>query len=313
MFGNNNRQPSAPQFSQPGAPSFMPPVIKWLLIANVAVFVVQFFNLNVYGQIFEIGALWPVDHVLYRPWQYFTTMFLHGDIFHLFLNMFVLWMFGMEIAGRWGTRKFLAFYLISGLGASLLHSLITAIQHGQAPAVGASGAIAGVMIAFALLYPNRMILIFFFIPMRAKWAALLYIAYTVYKGFENNPGDNIAHFAHLGGAIAGFLIFKTGLHEKVAKLFGDTNTTPVSQIPPPPSRPIARPPAGSPQRQNARIIDANFQDIPRTESRSGPKNYDFGDQQERVDAILDKINREGWNALNAEERQILVDASKEGS
>lgn len=288
----------------------MPPVIKWLLIINVAVFAVQFFSEEIYVQIFQIGALWPIGTEYYMPWQYVTTMFLHGDMFHLMINMFVLWMFGMEIASRWGSARFLSFYLLSGLGASFLHTAITAMQAGQAPAVGASGAIAGVMIAFAMVYPNRMILIFFFIPMRAKWAALLYIGYTIYRGVANSPGDNIAHFAHLGGAIAGFILMKTGFHEKILGWvgLGSKGSTPTGQFEPP--RPAPRPAPGA-QRQQARIIDANFQDVSRNESRVGPTTYDYGDRQQQVDAILDKINREGWGSLTAEERRILVDASKD--
>ena len=294
----------------------MPPVIKWLIIANVVVFVTRFFSDELAAMVFTYGALWPIGSEFFAPWQYVTTMFLHGDFLHIMLNMFILWMFGIEIATLWGPKKFLSFYLLSGIGASIIHSVVTMSDSVQAPAVGASGAIFGVLVAFGMMFPNRMVLMMFLFPMRAKYAVLIFIAIDLYAGLANQPGDMIAHFAHLGGALTGFLLIKTDLHEKIARMLGDTPYSggggpysggggPYISSPPPRRSPFSR----TDRNESARIIDARYHDVPERSPRNAPVSLDFGDQQEQVDAILDKISREGYNALTPEEREILMRAS----
>lgn len=287
----------------------MPPVIKWLIIANVAMFITRWFSEDLAGAIFMHGALWPIGSEFFAPWQYVTTMFLHADFFHILLNMFILWMFGIEIATIWGPKKFLTFYLISGIGASIIHSVVTMSDAVQAPAVGASGAIFGVLVAFGMMFPNRMVFMMFLFPMKAKYAVMIFIAIDLYAGLANQPGDMIAHFAHLGGALTGFLLMKTGLHETIAgKLGGDTYSTPSGPfISSPPERrsPFSR----TDRNESAKIIDARYHDVEERSPRNAPVSLDFGDQQEQVDAILDKISREGYNALTPEEREILMRAS----
>ena len=300
----------------------LPPVIKWLLIINVIAFlldqlilpsIVGLYSITYNGITYTditpltyYGGLWPINHPLFMPWQYVTTMFLHGGFLHIAVNMFVLWMFGMEIGNLWGTKRFAVFYLLSGLGASFLHTAITAMQGGFAVAVGASGAIAGVVVAYSLIYPDRLIL-FFFIPMRAKWIAPFYIGISLLMGIQNNPGDNIAHFAHLGGALAGFLLAKTGLHSIIANRLsgkkGDRQATPIH--PPKPSR-FSR----ADKRQSAKIIDARFRDVPEQPPRDRPVSMDFGENQEQIDMILDKISRHGYQNLTQEEKDLLTQASR---
>ena len=293
----------------------MPPVIKWLIAANVIIFVLPMILPATEEPIFFNGALWPWASELFRPWQYITTMFLHGGFMHLLLNMFILWMFGIEIAQMWGTKKFLVFYFLSGIGASLLHSLVTSIEGGTFPAVGASGAIFGVLVAFGMLYPNRMVFMMFLFPMKAKYAVMIFIVIDLFMGMRNVPGDNIAHFAHLGGALAGFLLMKSGAHGKIASVFGGEGgsemagssgaSTPWVSTPPPRQRPVSR----TDRNESARIIDARFHDVSERTPANRPVSLNFGDQQEQVDAILDKISREGYNALTPEEKKILTDAS----
>lgn len=293
-----------------GRPSFMPPVIKWLIVANVVVFFLPQLMTELAEPVFRYGALWPLGHEFFAPWQYFTTMFMHGDTLHLLLNMFILWMFGIEIAQTWGTKKFLVFYLISGIGAGLLHSLVTVLEGGMIPAVGASGAIFGVLIAFGVLYPNRMVLMMFLLPMKAKYAVMIWIAIDLFAGVSNLPGDNIAHFAHLGGALTGFLLLKSGLHTKVAGLFGTRSSgpteTPWVSAPPPRQRPVSR----TDRNESAKIIDARFHEVTGRTPAHKPVSLNFGDQQAQVDQILDKISKEGYGSLTPEEREILVNASK---
>ena len=288
----------------------MPPVIKWLIAANVIVFVLPMLFPELNETFFQYGALWPLGHDLFGPWQYFTTMFMHGGSMHLLLNMFILWMFGIEIAQMWGTKKFLTFYLISGIGAGLLHSLVTMLEGGMIPAVGASGAIFGVLIAFGVLFPNRMVLMLFLLPMKAKYAVMIWIAIDLFAGVSNLPGDNIAHFAHLGGALTGFLLLKSGLHGKIAGLFGASTTgtrdTPWVSTPPPRQRPVSR----TDRNESAKIIDARFHEVTGRTPAHKPVSLNFGDQQAQVDQILDKISKEGYGSLTPEEREILVNASK---
>ncbi len=182
----------------------------------------------------------------FRPYQIITHMFMHGSMSHLFFNMFALWMFGMSVENLWGGKRFFIFYFVSGLGAAAFYSLIQWIQFSNmahslppdqiqyvvengkdilmsgrnfadpvigkmnlllnVPIVGASGAIFGILLAFGMLFPNVMVYIYFFIPMKAKWFVMIYGGLELFLGVMNEPGDNVAHFAHLGGMIFGFLL-----------------------------------------------------------------------------------------------------------
>jgi membrane associated rhomboid family serine protease len=197
-----------------------PPVIKWLIIINAAVFIAQKIvdpPLNTYSEdqfinYMEHGltpklALWPIGSSLFRPHQLFTHMFAHGSIGHIFFNMFALWMFGKILENVWGSKRFLNFYLISGLGAALVHLAVQYFTNGSGSAVGASGAIMGIMVAFAYLFPNTELFILFIpFPIKAKWAVIGYVAIDLFGGIANFSGDNVAHFAHLGGALTGFIL-----------------------------------------------------------------------------------------------------------
>jgi membrane associated rhomboid family serine protease len=187
-----------------------PPIVKNLIIINVLVFVAQLVFDREYGLTLRL-ALWPIDTPMFEPYQVATHMFTHSPsfIFHIIMNMLVLWMFGRILENIWGAKRFLFFYLASGVGAAAAHLLM---QHFMSkgipvPAVGASGAIMGVFVAFAYLFPNTELMIIPIpIPIKAKWLALAYIAFDLFGGFGQVTGSNIAHFAHLGGAITGFLI-----------------------------------------------------------------------------------------------------------
>jgi len=166
----------------------------------------------------------------FKPYQVFTHMFAHAplpSLYHILFNMFTLWMFGRVLENVWGPKRFLTFYLACGLGAAALHlglqyfrceQLLDAIQANDqaafdknagalAGALGASGAIMGVMAAFAYLFPNTELYIMFIpFPIKAKWAMLGLAAIDLFGGVSRISGDNIAHFAHLGGALTGFII-----------------------------------------------------------------------------------------------------------
>ena len=217
-------------------PSNFPPIVKNLVIINVLVFLAQLVFENQY-QLTSILALHPVDLPEFKPYQIFTHMFTHSPtfIFHIIFNMLVLWMFGRVLENVWGPKRFLFFYLACGVGAALLHLLVQHLRFDPeiirqlnyaymtgdeqamqelvgkagflASAVGASGAIMGIMAAFAYLFPNTPLILFPIpIPIKAKWLVLAYIAFDLLGGFGQVRGDSIAHFAHLGGAITGFII-----------------------------------------------------------------------------------------------------------
>ena len=165
---------------------------------------------------------------------------MHGNLSHLFFNMFALWMFGKTLENIWGAKRFLIYYMITGIGAATLHLAINQYQifnlastmpemldiakqglynAGNAdslrltqlvstPTVGASGAVFGILLAFGMLFPNTLLYIYFAIPIKAKYFVLAYGFLELYLGISNNPNDNVAHFAHLGGMVFGFFLIK---------------------------------------------------------------------------------------------------------
>ncbi len=220
-----------------------PPVVKNLIIINALMLVGYYaigatFNLNLN----RILGLYYFESPYFKPYQIITHMFMHGGIGHLFFNMFALWMFGKVLETVWGSRRFFIYYMITGLGAAFLHMLVMYFQlHGAVadfkavngvseitapmiesmlakgnqlgislgvPTVGASGAVFGVLLAFGMLFPNtRLILLFPPIPIKAKYFVIGYGALELYLGLTQ-PGSNIAHFAHLGGMLFGFIMIK---------------------------------------------------------------------------------------------------------
>ena len=179
------------------------PVTRALLLINVAVFfLARLFD----GGIESIFALWPLG-TNFLPWQVATYAFLHGSFEHLFFNMLGLWMFGSELERIWGEKRFLQFYAASVLAAALAQLVVTAVMGSVYPTVGASGGLFGLLFAFAVMFPNRVILLFFVIPMKARYLVALYGLLELYQGvYVMNSG--VAHFAHLGGMVGGFLMIR---------------------------------------------------------------------------------------------------------
>jgi membrane associated rhomboid family serine protease len=285
---------------------FFPPVIKALLISNVAVWLFLDFFLAPFtiggtrigganGVLTYYLALWPLGtHFL--PWQLFTYMFIHGGFAHLFFNMLALWMFGMELENTWGSRKFLTYYLICGLGAGLANMLVAPLIGQVVPTVGASGAVFGVLVAFGLLFPERPIYIYFLLPVRAKYFVAVYMAIELFYGVTGTT-DGVAHFAHLGGAAVGLVYV---LLDRSGIPFGSwLRGAPVG------GTNIFRG-YGRFTRKPEEVHEAKFYDIKTGQPRggSGPST------QEEIDAILDKISAGGYQSLTEEEKRILFEASK---
>ena len=182
----------------------LPPVTQALLLANVAVF---FLDLLLGRGLSQLGALWPIASGNFWPWQIVTYAFLHYDFSHLFFNMLGLWMFGAELEQLWGRNRFLAFYFSSVLAAAITQLIVNAVLGSIAPTVGASGGLFGLLLAFAMIFPDRIILLFFVLPMKAKYLVLLYGLIELYQGvYVMNSG--VAHFAHLGGMLGGLLTIR---------------------------------------------------------------------------------------------------------
>ncbi len=142
----------------------------------------------------------------FLPWQLVSYMFLHGSLSHLFFNMFALWMFGRTLEYELGSKRFLTYYLVCGVGAGLLQ-LAVGLVYPFGLTVGASGAVYGILLAFGVMHPNNIIMLLIPpIPMKAKYFVILFGLMELYMGWRNNPLDNVAHFAHVGGMLWGFLL-----------------------------------------------------------------------------------------------------------
>lgn len=181
------------QFVVPGITR--PPVSIAIIIACVAVYLLR--NISPYL------ALWPLHSDYFEPWQLVSYAFLHGSFNHLFFNMFALWMFGLPVERMWGSRRFAGYFGICVVGAGLIQLLVQYISGAIYPTIGASGAVFGLLLAYGVMWPdNRLILIFFPVPIKAKWFVLIYGAAELLFGVTGAM-PQVAHFAHLGGLFFG--------------------------------------------------------------------------------------------------------------
>ena len=231
--------------------SELPEVVKNLLIIN-GLFFLATISLDNFGlDLVKIFGLHQFQSPDFKPHQIITHLFMHGNFTHLFFNMFALWMFGKILENFWGAKRFLTFYIVTGIGAAFVHlgisqyeifnlqSLLTTdqvnivLEEGKTlldkkpipmnytnilmgklnlmihtPTVGASGAVFGLLLAFGMLFPNTLLYLYFAIPVKAKYFVIAYGLLELYAGISNNPADNVAHFAHLGGMIFGFFLIK---------------------------------------------------------------------------------------------------------
>jgi len=289
-----------------GGFQFFPPVIKWLLITNGAVFVL----LGMGGKMFTFDGmpleifftyylgLLPLGHGFYL-WQLITYQFMHANFRHLLYNMFGLWMFGMEVEHVWGSRRFLGFYLVCGVAAGISQLILApllepasviSVSGAGIPTVGASGAVYAVLVAFAMMFPDRYIYLSFLLPVKAKYFIFGLIALGV---LSIGDQGTIANLAHLGGAAAGYVYVLyvarrfpfQGLVDQLGRWLNSRRSRrseePYSEV------------------VDAKIIDINQR--PKTEQELN---------QMKIDEILDKISRGGYQSLTEEEKKILFEASK---
>lgn len=211
----------------------IPPVVKNLIIINVIFFIA---TLVIGDRLIVLLSAFYFDSPNFKVWQPITYMFMHGGWTHIFFNMFALFMFGPILEYNLSSKRFFNLYFICGIGAIALQYIVQAIQvhsligsfvvsgHQDAlnaanfeqikaiygtPVLGASGAVYGILVAFAMVYPNMEMMMFFIpVPIKAKYMIGFYILLEIYLGFQQYGGDNVAHFAHLGGALIAFIVMK---------------------------------------------------------------------------------------------------------
>ncbi len=189
---------------------YLTPGVKWLLISNVAVFLLYYLGgatLRHHATVvLALSAEAAVRNVMI--WQLFTYMFLHAGIMHLLFNMLALWMFGSMLEQDWGTRRFLKYYFLCGIAAGVcVLAINAAIGDWGTPTVGSSGAIFGLLVAFGVMYPNQTVLMNFLFPIKAKYMVMIYAGIELLLTFGPNTG--VSTIAHLGGMLFGYLYLKT--------------------------------------------------------------------------------------------------------
>jgi membrane associated rhomboid family serine protease len=232
------------------------------------------------SNLFGLLALSPVQ-VLHRFafWQLITYAFLHGSFFHILFNLFALWMFGGDVEEALGRGRFLRLYFLSAIGAALCHLIFNASS--LHPVIGASGAIYGVLVAFAVLFPDRVItlLLFFVVPiqMKAKYLAMIFVGLSLFSGIESGlfgMQDGVAHLAHLGGALTGFLFLRAG------------------------------------PQMNDLIFYWRKKAAWRRRTIHNSRQAARREKQEEIDRILDRINQVGYDQLSPDEKTRLKKASE---
>ena len=261
--------------------------------------------------ILHYGALFPLGDGFF-PTQLFTYMFMHAGMSHLLFNMLALWMFGMQLEQTWGSKKFLIFYVLCGLGGGVAHLIMSPMLGGGvgAPLVGASGAIFGLLIGFGLLYPEQPIYLYFFIPIKAKYFVALYMGIEVWSQW-NGAADGIGHLAHLGGAVVGivYMLISVGAPTIISNFRSSrSRKEPKSNVW------QQRGQGGGmfhrPERDDD-IIDAEYHDVgTTTATRKTDARGMRVITQADIDVILDKIADKGYQNLSEEEREILFEASR---
>lgn len=251
------------------------------MIANAAVYVVTLFAPTLVTYL-----AFDYAQVLTRPWTIITYMFVHDQrsIFHILINMLMLFFFGPPLEAQWGGKEFIKYYTICGVGAAFFSLIFR-----EGPVIGASGAIYGVMLAYALNWPNSLIWIYAIFPIKAKYLVLILGAISFYSAYwaVRGASDGIAHFAHLGGLVVGFVYVKKGWEigvwfEAIKKRLS---------------------------KRRLRVISGGRDDAPDSRRRS-KRAAEEAKIHDVIDRILDKIRDEGLDSLTPEERRFLDEYSR---
>ena len=305
----------------------MPIMTKNLLIVNILAFLATWV-LQRSGV--DLTALCGLHFFLasdFHFYQFFTYMFLHGGFTHILFNMFALWMFGSVIERVWGPKKFLFYYLVCGVGAGLIQELvqyadysvqgIAAYQYVNMGGVqlstdayinlwttiGASGAVYGILLAFGMIFPNeRLFIIPFPFPIKAKWLIIGYIAIELFSAMSG-PGDGVAHMAHLGGMLFGYLLIRYWRnHPDSSQRFGRSKGQEFFDN-------MKR--RFDERQRSQRMKAEHTAENQRRRETDEEYNMRQRQNQEEIDAILDKIRKSGYDSLTKEEKKKLFDQSRQ--
>lgn len=306
----------------------IPTVTKNLLIINVLAFIAMLLLERRGVDLAGIGGLHFFLASDFRLWQLVTYLFLHANLSHIFFNMFALWMFGCVIENVWGPRKFLFYYILCGVGAGLIQELAQLasfylIVSSQTPeiglgnlfsigyqyaselngwtTIGASGAVYAILLAFGMIFPNERIFIFPLpVPIKAKWFVLGYVAIELFMALQSS-GDNVAHTAHLGGMLFGFLLIRYWNKHPDSRYNRSNGQEFFDNL----KRSFDR--HKNPQSAST--------DTPTERGSSKEDDWNYNAQkkarQDEIDAILDKIRKSGYDSLSKDEKKRLFEASKE--
>ncbi len=312
----------------------IPIVTKNLLIINIGAFLATF----IFGGMgIDLNDMLGLHFFLaedFKVWQLFTYMFMHGGFMHLLMNMFMLWMFGTVVENVWGDRKFLIFYLVCGIGAGICQELaqygsylynglnaydVVNVNGMKLPmgdylnlwtTVGASGALYGVLLAFGMMFPEeRMFIIPIPVPVKAKWIIVGSIAMELFSAFGTS-NDGVAHLAHLGGMLFGFLLIRYwrkhpysggGFGTSGGRQFFDNMRNTWEQR--------------THRNSNAQQGGTKWNSSATNQQSRPESDWDYNArkqrEQEQIDRILDKIRKSGYDSLTKEEKQQLFDSSRQ--
>src|SRR5438093_3787719 len=200
-----------PRYRSYNYSSYFPAGVKWLLITDVAIFLLSCIGGSAVSRHLLLLALTPIavlEH--FAIYQLVTYMFLHGGIGHILFNMLALWMFGMDLERDWGTRRFLKYYFLCGIGAGLCDVLVNAAMGNfNTRTIGSSGGIYGLLLAFGVLYPDRIVLMSFLFPIKAKYFVMI-IGGIAFLNSVGSAGSGVSNVAHLGGMLFGYLYLRLG-------------------------------------------------------------------------------------------------------
>ncbi len=288
----------------------MTPAVQWLLAANIGVYFLQLTLFRSEAVYRALGL--SAENVASAWWTPLTYMFVHAGLWHLAFNMFALWMFGPRVEYSWNTRGFTYFFLWCGLGGALAHLLL----QGNASLIGASAAVSGVMLAYALRWPDEEVYLFGMIPMKTRWLVVWMVLINLAMGVASTPGGSgIAWFSHLGGLAFGWLYLRMSS-------FGglDNFRRWVSPVPDEPEDAFRAVPKVRPRnRQRSErsevdeVVAKSNAVVTHTPVRSAlvPRTEDTSRRSaERLDLVLDKISKHGIESLTSEEVRILEDMSR---
>ena len=294
----------------------LPTIVKHLLIINVLMFLAYITLTRFHIDLNDILGLHFFKASDFRIYQLVTYMFMHGNFGHLFFNMFALWMFGNTLENIWGSKRFLLFYMVCGIGAGLCQELVQYIQYATSLAqyetvnmggriismdsylnmmttVGASGAIYGLLLAFGMMFPDSRIYLYFLFPIKAKWFVIGYAVLELILGFQGV--DNVAHFAHLGGMLFGLLLI---LYWRKHPAGPDKNFRKLKDV-------------FQSWKRKSQMKYTRYEEVYDKMPRSDEDyNYQKAKKERDIDAILDKVAKNGYDSLTKEEKEFLFKNSK---